>query len=604
MTEKAVQTTSISVPGANARGNNANHRALRATIIGVKKQAADGTAKIGEEPGQSQAIVNDPFSELSKAGEVVEPPFDLLTLAMLNEHNSELGQCIEAMETNIDGFGHRLISRVRIDDPKLDEKTKAAINKERVALENFFMYAAMDDSFTAFRRKARHDLEMTGNAYFEVVRSAAGRIQGFNHVPSYQMRLGKVEDNAVKIKQNILELQEDGSVKVVQVEVYKRFRKYIQSMFVQFRTLATVGGARTRWFKSFGDPRQYHVETGELLEGEKLAKTPIEKRSNEIVHLKIYSARSPYGLPRYIGNLLSIFGDRASEEINYITFRNNNIPSMVVLVANGQLTQGSIDRIESFVESQIQGSDNYSKFLIIEAESSDEEDGEDGSQIKLDIKPLTEQQQKDAMFQNYSKNNQDKVRRAFRLPPIFVGRADDYTRATADSSRALADEQIFAPERDEFDGLINRIIFPEMGIIYHKFKSNSPNTTDNSELTKILAGAEKTGGITPRIARSILEDVLGRELPPFPEDFDADVPFSLTMAEAVKNMADPAEPGQQVTAIKQIVKAIYGEDADAEVQAQDIVDAVKKVEGLMAVNKSLEKQWREGINELSTKRDE
>ena len=56
-------------------------------------------------------------------------------------------------------------------------------------------------------------------------------------------------------------------------------------------------------------------------------------------------------------------------------------------------------------------------------------EGEDGGQIKLDIKPLVGSQHKDALFQEYSKNNQDKIRRSFRLPPILVGRADDYTRA-------------------------------------------------------------------------------------------------------------------------------------------------------------------------------
>jgi capsid portal protein len=144
-----------------------------------------------------------------------------------------------------------------------------------------------------------------------------------------------------------------------------------------------------------------------------------------------------------------------------------------------------------------------------------------------------------------------------------LGKADDYTRTTAETSRRLADEQIFAPERDEFDSFINRRLLPDMGIIYHKFKSNSPNTTDNTQLVKILAGAEKTGGMTPRIARTLLEDILSMELPPLPEDFPSDVPFSLSMAEAVKNKADPAEPGQQVTALK-LIDALTGSQPDGD----------------------------------------
>jgi len=288
-------------------------------------------------------------------------------------------------------------------------------------------------------------------------------------------------------------------------------------------------------------------------------------------------------MPRYIGNLLSIFGDRAAEEINFITFKNNNIPSMVIAVSNGQLTEATIDRVKEFVESQIQGSDNYSKFLLLEAEGAEE--GEDGSQVKMEIKPLVSEQHKDALFQEYSKNNQDKIRRLWRLPPIFVGRSDDYTRATAESSRRLADEQIFAPERDEFDAFINRQIFPSMGIMYHKFKSNSPNTTDNTQLVKILASAEKTGGMSPKIGRLILEDVLNSELPGFPDEFDPDVPFSLTMAEAVKNQADPSEPGQQVTAVK-----------------RDGQTGNPLVDHILLLQESMESKWTEEV--LRTSEDE
>jgi capsid portal protein len=414
------------------------------------------------------------------------------------------------------------------------------------------------------------------------------------------MRLGRVEGEPFKVNVPILELQEDESFKIAQIESWQRFRKFVQSRMTPIPggLHSTTGGFRMRWFKEFGDPRVYDNTTGELVPPEKVESwkdtgkpMPEILRANEVVHFKLYSCRSPYGLPRYIGNLLSIFGLRASEEINYVTFRNNNIPSMVVLVSNGQLTHGSIERIESFVESAIQGSDNYSKFLLLEAEGVLE--GEDAGQIKLEIKPLVSEQHKDALFQNYAKNNQDNIRRAFRLPPIFVGRTDDYSRTTADTSRRLADEQVFAPERDEFDNFINRRLFPAMDIVYHRFKSNTPNTTDNAQLVKILSDAEKTGGMTPRIARMVLTDILGRELPDFATDdrFDPDMPFSLLMAEAVKNKADPAEPGQQVTALKRLLDEAGGDD---EATLQEIL-----MPHLVKMRKRLERELETRIGELA-----
>jgi PBSX family phage portal protein len=943
-----------------------SQRNVRAIILPVAKKVVE--AQKAADPGKSKELPEDPLQRLMDAGDIIEPPFDILTLSMLNEHNTELNQCLEAMETNIDGFGHRLISRVKTNATARKQAEKdlvESVAKEKTRLENFFAYAAGTDSFVAFRRKLRKDIEATGIAGFEVIRNAAGDIQAFNHIPSYQIRLSRIESDAVKVKMPMLWLNEDGSISVKKVYVWKRFRKFVQTRYIQRRNLSFTGSMGVRWFKEFGDPRVYDYETGECLtdvdkkwqNGKKAI--PEEKQANEFFYLSLYSPRTPYGLPRYIGNLLSIFGDRASEEINYTTFQNNNIPSMLLLVSNGQLTQASIDRIRDFVEAQIQGSDNYSKFLLLEAEGDLE--GEDQGQVKIEVKPLTDEQHKDALFQQYSKNNQDKVRRAFRLPPIFVGRchsedteyltlegwklyqevkdsdllatvncesglleyqlptarhdydlrgelvhlcnrgvdalvtlnhqmwtrstvaslrrekewsfveasrlpelrgkmngcieipvsawwegeeknefeipggwrvngwtpdkstknrardeerhkralqnyqlarvpmdsflrflgyfisegsttetrgpivlsqkrgpvawdmveclreigfeptvvesrpdelnisvchgglwewlrencgissgkkriprfalglpprqllilldsmvagdgsrdsrgsegsfsytstsrflndqlhelclkcgvaltsrrvnpeepgwsskwcsygtvkqrhllkvdspqyqkveyegkvycfttpngtlvtrrngrvlvsgnSDDYTRATAESSRRLADEQIFAPERDEFDSIINRRIFPDMGIIYHRFKSNSPNTTDNTELVKILAGAEKTGGMTPRIARLMLEDILGIELPDFPKDFDPDQPFSLVMAEAVKNQADATEPGQQVTALKtmELIEKLTGASWLLSEEAKDEEIAMR----MLRLRDRLESSWR------------
>lgn len=588
MSDSALQISSKTIESASM-----NQKALRnvtAKVIDVRKDMA----KPGDAPGKSQALKN-PLEKLMSSGEIIEPPFDLLTLSMIPEHNTEMTQCIEAMETNIEGFGHRYVPRVKAKQGKdLPEQLKNTVQKEKVALENFFMYCTRE-SFIKFRRKLRKDLETTGNAYFEIVRSQKGDIQSFNHIPSYQIGIGRVEQDHRLVKRPILQLQEDMSVKIVQIDEYRRFRKYVQTKSVRRRNMDVLHGHKVRWFKEFGDERIYNADTGKEAD----ASLDQSKRATELMHLSIYSSRSPYGLPRYIGVLLSIFGDRAAEEVNFITLRNNNIPSMVVAVSNGQLTEGTITRIQEFVDSQIQGSDNYSKFLIIEAET--DEEGEDGGQVKLDIRPLTQEQHTDALFQNYSAKNQDKVRRIWRLPPIFVGRSDDYTRATAESSRRLADEQIFAPERDEFDALMNRILFPVMGVMYHKFKSNSPNTTDNTQLVKILAGAEKTGGMTPRISRIILEDILGIELPEPVVDFDIDAPFSLTMAEAVKNQAMPNEPGQQTTALKRLL----GDDEEEfEVECSECgnIEHVTKedtsdplVDHIIALNERVEKKWKGAI---------
>jgi len=581
----------------NAGNAGVNQRAstqlMRVRVIDVGKRETPSVVELVQqedvEPGKPKGLPEDPWEALTIEGRVIEPPFDMLTLAMLPEHNTVLTPCIEAMEQNIEGFGHRMVCRVKTDD-RTDDELKVAIRAEKVMLDNFFAYASIDESFPAMRKKLRKDLETTGNGYLEVIRNAAGRVQGFTHMPSYQIRLAKSEDDPFKVEIPVLELQIDDTVKIMSMPVWKRHRLFVQSRVLQRRNLSYLSGYKMRWFKEFGDPRVYDYETGELVTDDKLADFPEERRANEIVHFKLYSPRSPYGLPRFIGNLLSIYGDRAAGEINYVTIRNNNMPNMAIVISNGQLTEGSVDRVAEYIESQVQDSDNYSKILLIEAESKFE--GEEGGQAKVDLKPLLREQHRDELFQNYSRNNQNNVRRCFRLPPIMTGDTETYTRATAETSRRLADEQVFAPEREEFDNWANLRLFPVMGVVHHKYKSNSPNTTDNTELVKILAGAEKTGGMTPRIARLMLEDVLSIELPDFPPDFDPDVPFSMTMAEAVKNLGDASEPGQTVTALKservlEMIEKLTGAD---QVFGSDDSE---QVERLLRIQERLEEKWRE-----------
>lgn len=564
------------------------------TLVEKRYERAVIDEPAGSAAGKSNSITEDPWNSLAAEGKIIEPPFDLLTLSMLREQSSELGQCIDAMTANIDQLGHRQVTRVKLTDPKEKVPTNLLddIKREQVRLSNFFEYCT-SESFTQFRSKLRHDLESTGNYYFEVVRNAAGGLQRFQHLPAHQMRLSRMDDDSIEIERPILEMaEEDYSVNVVTVKEHRRFRRYVQG-----RSFSKgAGGSNTTannriWFKSFGDPRDVNKDTGDYASVEN--PVPLDKLATEVIHMAIYCPRSPYGLPRYIGNLLSIFGDRAAEEINYTTFRNNNVPSMLILVSGGQLTQGTVDRLNTFVESQIQNSDNRSKFVIVEAESVADE-GEDAGQVNLKVEPLVKNQHNDALFQNYSEKSQDKIRRAFRLPPLLVGRAEDYTRTTAETSKRVADEQVFTPERNEFDALFNRIIYPVMGVRYHRFKSNTPSTTDNESMVKILSGAEKTGGLTPKIARSILEEVLSRDLGGFPEDFESEVPFSVTMAEAVKNMANAAEPGQQVTAIKvlKVLKALIGDDniPDSIPEGEDPMLYVMKV-----MNQNVEESWQKEV---------
>jgi PBSX family phage portal protein len=544
-----------------------------------KKKVKDVVAKAADvemEDGDSRLQA---WEELYKSNKVIEPPFELFSLTTMSERNSELSQCIDAMEINIVGFGYQLkpFAMPEIagsqDDGEPDE-----VLEERARIQEFLDYGNYEDtSFTFVRRQQRRDLESTGMRYLEIITTKAGAIVGYRHVPAYQMRLAPVDDEFTAYQQpRLIGIGADRHLKMVARR--KRFRRY-----VQLQRSGLSGGLRQVWFKELSDPRIISSDDGTVKDQEWASKNP-GKVATSMLYKRLYSARTPYGVPRWIGNLLAILGSRASEEINYTTFKNNNVPSMMIMVSNGQLTGGTIGRINEFVKSVIQGSDNYSKFLVIEAEPDGSD--ADGGHVKIEVKELGQVQHSDAMFQAYDKANTDKVRRAFRLPPIFVGISVDYNRATAEAARRLGDEQVFNPERQEEDHGWNDLLRC-MGMKFHEFKSNTPNITDDEDIIKVMQAAERSGAITPRIAKRMVEDIMGHELAAIDPSVKPDVPFSLQMAEAVKNMADPKEVGQQVTAVKSINTTPPVEVVNVAKKALDQVSELKR--GGTTVSRSVAK---------------
>jgi capsid portal protein len=63
------------------------------------------------------------------------------------------------------------------------------------------------------------------------------------------------------------------------------------------------------------------------------------------------------------------------------------------------------------------------------------------------------------------------LRNLFRLPPLFVGKGDNANFATAFASYVTAETQVFLPERNEHDEIINLLILPELGLDEVLFKS-------------------------------------------------------------------------------------------------------------------------------------
>ena len=442
-------------PASGALGSQEIEAVAKAYYIG-DTDANGSKSQILHEPDKQQSLF--------QASGALQPLYDPAGLAIIYENSSSLRSCVDAMVTNIDSFGHgflpvidltqedakdkvRTAMRIERKEGKLagsfigmaDEPTDAEVDKrfedlkteiaeEKAVLDIFFANCTIDIPFAGpegLRGLIRTDLEVQGNAYVEVLRDGEGRIGQFNHVPASSVRLWPLDD-----KFTVCETTERTSLLTSRKKtVYKKFRRFVQCWEANTRVV---------YFKELGDPRIVSARTGRAFvsQEEFTAAEGDAPVATELLWLKITSQRTVYGAPRWIGCLLAVLGTRQSEEGNFIYFENRSVPPLAVLVSGGRLHSDSVAKLESHIQNNIKGARNNHKILILEAEKADSQSTASAAagagaqaRMKIEIVPLTDSQQKDALFSSYEEHNADKIGQAFRLPRLLRGDVRDFNRS-------------------------------------------------------------------------------------------------------------------------------------------------------------------------------
>lgn len=205
--------------------------ALRRQVFGLRN--------VLKAEAESASLPDDPFKSLTASGQAVEPPLDLMVLSMMEENNSELRQCVDAMVTNIEGFGGRLVlPEMMTKEDK--EKNKSAIEKERKQIRAFLLNFDPDDDLTSLRMKSRKDLELTGNHYWELLptKTDPNKIVGMKLIESHSVRITKSDDVSTKFEK--IEIDPETGEEYKQT-FFKRFRRFIQVRNNKKSVLQRVG---------------------------------------------------------------------------------------------------------------------------------------------------------------------------------------------------------------------------------------------------------------------------------------------------------------------------------------------------------------------------
>jgi len=458
--------------------------------------------KAAQESHQLSDIFNGQYSSSA----AIEPVYPFHQLHRLLLSNNTLRQCIESYVTNIESQGNTL----EYIGPEGSENSAEAV-AEKQRIEHFLTTCTSGGSLREARERSRWDVETYGCRFFEVGRSLDGVIHRFDHVATSSIRMTRRDAEATPYE---LVIRDPETGEYTTETRVKNFRRFVQR---------SVHG-QSVYFKEFGDPRKIDPKTGEV--NENLA---IEDMATEIIDLHLYTPGSVYGTPRWIGTLPAILGSRESELVNLNFFRENAIPAMAVLVSGGALTEETFNTIEQYVNAR-RGRDSMNRIMVIEASTDADAGGIDHSQPapKVDMKPMLSERQQDGLFQDYDQKNIRKIRSAFRLPPIFLGMAEDYTRASAYASLLMAENQIFAPERNGFDAVINDRILITHQPKFWRYKSFGPSMMEPETLPTMLDAFESSGALTPNAVIKIANKMLDIKIEPITDDW-GDFPFEIVM---------------------------------------------------------------------------
>ena len=421
------------------------------------------------------------IEEQVNASDWIVHPIDMHGLKALVSNSTILPQCIRAYKNNIAGFGIGV--RYACDCDKETDEMKA----EWAKLEEILELLNMDCMAKEIFEDIITARETYGIAYAEVIRNVKGDVVQLEYIkdtPSIDMTC-PLEPH----------IEVDFFHKGKAVKRKKKFRKFRQSI-----------GGKTVYFKEFGDPRTMNKTDGSYLKEEDppLSESMI---ANEIIDFPL--GDMPYGEVRWIGQVLTIDGNRRAEVLNNNYFRKGRHTPLMILIKGGTLSDDSYEKLQSYV-NDIEGESGQHSFLVLETDTLESGTAMDeDKQPNVEVKDLASILQKDELFQEYQENGRKKTQSAFLLPDLYVGYTKDFNRSTSQACIEVTEKQVFQPERESLGWTINKRLLNGYRFRHVESYFMEPDVTDPDDVQKILNVTERAGGLTPNVAKELTYKTLG-----------------------------------------------------------------------------------------------
>jgi PBSX family phage portal protein len=533
------------------------------TLTGIASKPSPLSTQVVSNTFESEDEFKALYGSATTTVQVLEPPYNLKTLDRLSQENNALSPCIEAMVTNIDGTGFDFVK----DTWGAQEAEKPESDPKMAQLWDFFKQPWPGESYLSQRKKVRRDIERLGNGYLEILTNLAGQIMFTRHMDAKLMRLLKLDDAVAKK----ITLKRGGQEMEVTVNV--RERRFAQS----------INGKNVIYFKEFGCVRDLDKYTGEWAKpGEALA---VDRRATAVLHFKcLPDAHTPYGVPRWVSQLPSVLGSRKAEEYNLDYFDNGGVPPVMILIQGGVLGSETRKRLENAASGK---ATTKNRVTVVEMEPTGGS-LESTSASKVTVERFGSEKQNDSMFEKYDERCEIRVRRSFRLPPIFTGNASDYSFATAFASYTVAEAQVFRLEREDHDEVISTKLLPALGYDGYLMKSKPLNIEDATIKLQAIEVGVAANALEPVSVVNALNGIAGTNLKhgttqPIPTLTGTTAPGGSTGSTGGKGKATNSPPGKEKVA--QPVKATPARSPAVRKSADEMADMAARLIGSIKANR-------------------
>ena len=318
-----------------------------------------------DKDGKSKQIVES--SQWYYENALIPLPFNAAGLLELMDNCSYFDACVRQIAIDAVGSGYDIVPREEGKENEIEKKVLQEFMNE-TNTEN--------ESVEEVLKQTVIDYEAIGWLGLEISRGADDKINGIFNIPAHTIRIS----DESKEKSDLMK------------------RRYCQ-----------VRGDKKRWFKAFGTEGNMSALDGKELK----ADTKSENVANELIYRREYYPLSDYyGRPNILSAIGAVRGLIGVRDFNLSFFDNYGVPAALVTLT-GEWEEGSPLLIRDFIDTEIKGTDNAHKTLVIEIP-------ETGT---FEWIPLVTDM-KEGSFSVYFKSLRDEVLAAYKMPPYRIGIAE------------------------------------------------------------------------------------------------------------------------------------------------------------------------------------